>query len=228
MVGTSAKSSSHGSATEGPAEITARAAADDDRHSPRRRRSAILSGAEQEFAQSGYDRTKVAAIAKRAGYPLAVVYRTFPGGKMQIWNELNADRFNDLVSFVLQNSRGESLPAKRMLDNIRSAYIYLCNHPNFLELHFREGFNWATASDYGRGTLRQTWTVAVDIFIEMAAADGGVAKASHFSPSQVARLAISTVQIWLHEWWHSSRETDIEEDADRLVSFLSLWLRDEN
>lgn len=227
MAQTPAKPSSDASAAELPVAGGRRPAQDGDRHSPHRRRSAILEGAEQEFARSGYERAKVAAIAKRAGYPLAVVYGTFPDGKIQIWNELNDDRFNDLVNFVLQNAHGELLPAKRMLDSIRSAYAYLCNHPNFLELHLREGFSWATASASGRGSQRRSWAVAVEIFIEMAAVDGRLAASLHLTPSEIARLAISTVQIWLHEWWHSSRETEIEHEAERLVCFLSVWLRDE-
>ncbi|WP_068180250.1 TetR family transcriptional regulator [Mycobacterium sp. UM_CSW] len=201
---------------------------DQNRHDPSRRRSAILNSAELEFARHGYDRAKVAAVAKRAEYPLSVVYRTFPGGKIQIWNELNDDRFDELVKFVLPSAGDEMPPARRMIDSIRAAYIFMCRHPNFLELHLREGFSWATATDSGRGSQRRSWAAAVDIFVDMAAADGGAATSAHFSATRIARLAISIVQVWLYEWWHGPRDSAIEEDAERLVSFLSLWLRDED
>jgi len=225
---TPVKSSANGSPAGDSDDTGEGATGAQHRHDPLRRRTAILHSAELEFARHGYGSAKVASIAKRAGYPLSVVYRTFPAGKIQIWNELNDDRFNELVTFVLPNGWAQLPPARRMLDSIRAAYIFMCRHPNFLELHLREGFSWATAADSGRGSQRRSWAAAVDIFVDMAAAEGGVATPSDFSAARVARLAISIVQVWLHEWWHSPRESDIEEDAERLVSFLSLWLRDES
>jgi AcrR family transcriptional regulator len=62
-------------------------------HETRRQmyRMQIISAAEYEFARAGFEKTKVANIARTADVSLATLYKYF-AGKDEIWDVLNQQR----------------------------------------------------------------------------------------------------------------------------------------
>ncbi|OJZ68994.1 TetR family transcriptional regulator [Mycobacterium paraffinicum] len=189
-------------------------------------RQRILIAAEFEFAKDGFAGAKVNAIAAAADVSLATVYKNFKG-KDEIWDVLQAQRMNELLDTVRNATAGCTTALENLLAGVRAQVTFFGNNPNFLALHIREGFSWATAivgTDAGRGSQRMNMRAGLEMLtrgVEAALAADEIAPAR---PSVVAGLIVSALQVWLTDWVVTDRGVPIETVADELVDHLTVLL----
>lgn len=183
-------------------------------------RQQIIAAAELEFARSGFDKTKVSDIARAAGVSVDTVYKNFDG-KTDIWDALNSHRMDELIAAGERATNGVASPLDRLLRSARAQVMFFDDHPNFLELHVREGWNWATAGvERGRGVQRDVWRTGLAVVgaLTQEAIDAGEIPA--LQPNVMAGLAVSALQVWLTEWVNTERARPARDIADELVAHL--------
>src|SRR6201998_4350360 len=163
-------------------------------------RQQIIAAAELEFARRGFDKTKVADIARSADVSVDTVYKNF-AGKNEIWDALNEQRMDGFIAAGQSAIQGLSSPLERLLGLARAQVLFFAEHPNFLELHIKEGWSWATAGlEQGRGLQRDVWRTGLGIvtaLAEEAIGAGGVFTTRH---TAVAGGRVRALQVWLADW----------------------------
>jgi AcrR family transcriptional regulator len=187
-------------------------------------RQQIIAAAELEFARTGFDKTKVSDIARAADVSVDTVYKNFDG-KNDVWDALNRLRMDGVIAAGANATQGLTSPLEQLLCLARAQVMYFADHPNFLDLHIREGWSWATAGlELGRGVQRDVWRTGLGIVVALAenAIDAGEIPAMR--PHVVAGLAVSALQVWLADWVNSGRNRPAREVADELVAHLQRTL----
>ena len=187
-------------------------------------RQQIIAAAELEFARTGFDKTKVADIARTADVSVDTVYKNFDG-KNDIWNALNRHRMDGFIAAGERAMQGLTSPVDQLLCLARAEVMFFADHPNFLELHIREGWSWATAGlELGRGVQRDAWRTGLDIVVALAEDAIAAGAIPAMRPNIVAGLAVSALQVWLTDWVNSQRNRPAQEVADELVAHLKRTL----
>lgn len=182
-------------------------------------RQQILTAAEYEFARSGFSDAKVSSIARTADLSLATLYKNF-SGKDEIWSALNTQRMNEMAGMARAASDVFDSPFDRMLAGLRAQVEFFVQHPNFLRLHIAEGWNWATASESGRGDQRQVWRAGIALMTRAAQAAEAAGELDAVRPAIAAQLAIAALQVWLTDWIESGGIRPSEQVADEVVDHL--------
>ena len=190
-------------------------------------RQQIISAAEFEFARAGFDKTKVADIARSADVSLATVYKNF-SGKDEIWDALNRQQMDEFIAAAQHVAQDIDSPLDRLYSAMRVLVLYFTEHPNFLRLHINEGLNWATAGvDPWRGNQRDAWQTGRGIMVALAEDVVASGETPSMRPSVLAGMAVSALQVWLTDWANSGCDRPAEEVASELVEYLkrSLTIR---
>jgi AcrR family transcriptional regulator len=184
-------------------------------------RQQIIAAAELEFGRTGFDKTKVADIARSADVSVDTVYKNFDG-KNEIWDALNQQRMDGFLAAGQSAMQGLSSPLERLLGLARAQVLFFAEHPNFLELHIKEGWSWATAGlEQGlRGVQRDVWRTGLGIVTALAEEAIAAGEVCATRPTIVAGLAISALQVWLADWVNCERDRPAQEVADELVAHL--------
>jgi AcrR family transcriptional regulator len=183
-------------------------------------RQQIISAAEFEFARAGFDKTKVADIARSADVSLATVYKNF-SGKDEIWDALNRQRMDEFIAAGQHVAQDMNSPLDRLYAAMRVLVIYFTEHPNFLRLHINEGLNWAIAGvDPWRGNQRDAWQTGRGIMVALAEDVVASGETPSMRPSILAGLVVSALQVWLTDWANSGCDRPAEEVASELVEYL--------
>lgn len=182
-------------------------------------RQQILTAAEYEFARAGFTDAKVTAVAATADLSLATLYKSFKS-KDEIWNALVAQRMKELVGLALAATDSVESPLERIVVGARAQVEFFAQHPNFLRLNVKENWNWATATEAGRGGQRAAWRTGVDMMTHAAQAAVEAGELTHMRPTVVAGLAISALQVWLTEWINSGTQRSHSHVADELQDYL--------
>ncbi|EHB55042.1 regulatory protein TetR [Mycolicibacterium rhodesiae JS60] len=184
-------------------------------------RQQILSAAEFEFASAGFDKTKVADIARTADVSLATVYKIF-SGKDEIWDVLNRQRVDEFIAAGLRATESVASPLERLLAALRALVTYFVEHPNYLHLHIKEGLSWATAGEqWGRGNQRDAWRIGITHIADLAAEAVAAGEAPAMRPSILAGLTVSALQVWLTDWVRS----DQDRPPSQLIAELDQYMR---
>lgn len=187
-------------------------------------RQQIIAAAELEFAKTGFDKTKVADIARTADVSVDTVYKNF-AGKNDIWDALNRHRMDEVVAAGRRATQDVTSPLNRLLCSARTQVMFFAEHPNFLELHIREGWSWATAGlELGRGIQRDAWRTGLGIVVALVEDAIAAGEIPPMRPNVVAGLAISALQVWLTDWVESERNRPAQDVADELVAHLKRTL----
>lgn len=197
---------------------------DDARRAMYRRQ--ILAAAEYEFSQTGFTGARMGAIATSAGVSLTTVYRHF-SGKDELWDALNAERMSEFVTAVQQRTDENATPLEKILGAAWAEIEFFAEHPNFLQLHLREGLSWGTAAtliDVGRGKQREVWRTGMEMLTRGAEAAVEAGEITRLRPAVVASLVISVLQIWLTHWVAGDCRQPIEALADEVVAHLRCYL----
>lgn len=182
----------------------------------------ILAAAEYEFSRAGFTGARVGEIATRAGVSLATVYRYF-SSKDEIWDALNAERMSEFVAAVHARTVDTDSPLEKILTAAAAEIEFFAGHPNFLQLHLREGLSWGTATtliDAGRGKQREVWRLGMDMIASGAEAAIAAGEITRLRPTVVASLVISALQIWLTDWVADDCRQPVEDLAEDVVEHL--------
>jgi AcrR family transcriptional regulator len=182
-------------------------------------RQQILGAAEREFSRAGFAEARMEAIASTAGVSLATVYKTF-AGKLDIWNDLHADRMAALLASVDEATRTHGPPLERLLTGVAAVARFLAEHDDYLDLNLRAGFGWAGGAEGGRGVQRTVWSAGLDMVatgVEAASARGELAAVR---PRVAAGMVVSALQVWLADWVSSGRDREAEEVIDEMTLSL--------
>lgn len=91
-------------------------------------RSAILSAAEQVFAQVGYAAARLEDVAQVVGIRRPSIVYYFPG-KQQLYDEVEADIFAAMHQFVTERMLNASTPLERMLALFDAWLDFLVQRP---------------------------------------------------------------------------------------------------
>ena len=187
-------------------------------------RQQIIAAAELEFARTGFDKTKVTDIARTADVSVDTVYKNFDG-KNDIWDALNRHQMDGFIAAGRRATQGLTSPLDRLLRSARAQVMFFADHPNFLELHIREGLSWATAGlELGRGVQRDAWRTGLGIVVALAEDAIAAGEIPAMRPNVVAGLAVSALQVWLTDWVNSERNRPAQDVADELVAHLTRTL----
>jgi AcrR family transcriptional regulator len=190
-------------------------------------RTAILDAAEKEFAQHGYDATKVQAIARTAAVSLATLYATFPK-KWDIYRALHQERLDAL----LRDVGGRVLGARTAFDRLRGGlegYMrFHMEHPDFLRVQLKERVPWGTTDQLRSPEQTRAWEAGLQMMIA-AFADG--IRSGVFvddDPEVCARTATAMSQVRLASWV----DRDMTQDKDAvaraaMLQFVRTFVRPE-
>ena len=192
-------------------------------HETRRQmyRMQIISAAEYEFARAGFEKTKVANIARTADVSLATLYKHF-AGKDEIWDVLNQQRVEEFISAGQQAIADCTSPVQRLFASLHALVTYFAEHPNYLRIHVSEGLSWATGGhNWGRGNQRDAWRTGIDTMVALAHDAVESEGVPPMRPSLLAGLVVSALQVWLTDWVNS----EFDRPADDVTLELTQYLR---
>ena len=182
-------------------------------------RRQILDAAEVEFGNSGFDNTKVAAIARTAGLSLATVYKHF-SGKTEIWDQLHNERMSELLERVDAEGRDAEGALDRILAGMASVARYLTEQPAYLDMNLWAGAGWASSDHVGIGAQRTVWNAGIDT---LATGVGNAVEQKEIPPIDnvvAAGLIVSSIQVWLAAWSNDGRRADPSALIDDMVERL--------
>ncbi|HET8853261.1 MAG TPA: TetR/AcrR family transcriptional regulator [Ktedonobacteraceae bacterium] len=111
-------------------------------------REAILAAAEAEFADHGFDGTRVDAIAERSGFNKTLIFRYF-GEKLGLYTAVlrRADQELHALHAHLFSPLVAQQPAAALATAIGVIFDYLVDHPRFLRiLTWEMAAGWQTAA----------------------------------------------------------------------------------
>jgi TetR/AcrR family transcriptional regulator len=91
-------------------------------------RSAILSAAEQVFAEVGYAAARLEDVAQVVGIRRPSIVYYFPG-KQQLYDEVEADIFTAMHQFVTERMQGANTPLDRLLGLVDAWLDFLVHRP---------------------------------------------------------------------------------------------------
>ena len=183
-------------------------------------RRQILDAAEVEFGRNGFGNTKMSAVAKAADLSLATVYKHF-AGKVEIWDDLHAQRMDELLARVAAEAGTPETSLDRILQGVASVAGYLVDHPAYLDMSLWAGTGWASGERVAHGVQQTVWSAG----LETMAAGVGRAVAEGEIPPIDARIAagmiVNTLQVWLASWADRGRS----EDPAALIEAMTQRLR---
>jgi AcrR family transcriptional regulator len=164
----------------------------------------------------------MSAIAATAGLSLATVYKSF-SGKAEIWDALHRTRMDALLEVVGEADTAEP-GLERLLGGLRSVFLFLSEHPAYLDMNLRAGGGWASSVEGAHGIQRTVWSSGLEVIAAgmQTAADQG--ELAGLDPRIAAGMAISALQVWLSEWVSSGRVDDPEVLVDDMTARLRLLL----
>ena len=111
-------------------------------------REAILAAAEAEFADHGFDGTRVDAIAERSGFNKTLIFRYF-GDKLGLYTAVlrRADQELHALQAQIFSPLLVKQPATALATAIGVIFDYLVDHPRFLRiLTWEMAAGWQTAA----------------------------------------------------------------------------------
>lgn len=190
-------------------------------------RTAILDAAEREFALTGYDATKVQAIARTAGVSLATLYATFPK-KWDIYRALHQERLDALM----QQVGARVLSARTAFDRLRGGlegYMrFHMEHPHFLRVQLKERVPWGTTDQLRSPEQTRAWEAGLQMMIAAFAEGMRTGVFVDDDPEVCARTATAMSQVRLASWV----DRDMEEDKDAvaraaMLQFVRTFVRPE-
>jgi AcrR family transcriptional regulator len=163
-------------------------------------RQLVLEAAGRVFAEKGYDRAKMEEIARESGLSPGTLYTVFDG-KADVYRALHEAGDEELLRCGIEAARGIEDPVEVLLAGIRGYVGYFLAHPDFLQIHLREGFTWGTEQSGAQSQGRtRAWRQGID------ALTGAVqrcidARAFHpGDPGIQARMMIAMQQVQLAHW----------------------------
>ena len=188
----------------------------------------ILDAAEVEFADQGYEATKVQSIAVAAGVSLATLYATLPT-KRDIYRAVHARRLEALFAAVSTQGDNAEGPLELMLAGIDLYIEFHMRHPHYLRMHLQEGHAWPTPGELRSPEQMMAWKVGLSRVAEMF--EIGVRAGifvEHEPPLLMARTMMAMHQVRLADWVAAGMKEPIEAVLEKIHrQFIRTFCRPE-
>jgi AcrR family transcriptional regulator len=98
------------------------------------RRSRLLDAARQLFGERGYRDTEVEAVARLAGVTKPILYRHFPGGKVEVFMAVIDEHVNRLMRVLWEAMAASNDPMERLYRGIDAYLAFAQEHPQGFRL----------------------------------------------------------------------------------------------
>jgi AcrR family transcriptional regulator len=98
------------------------------------RRSRLLDAARQLFGERGYRDTEVEALARLAGVTKPILYRHFPGGKVEVFMAVIDEHVNRLMRVLWEAMAASNDPMERLYRGIDAYLAFAQEHPQGFRL----------------------------------------------------------------------------------------------
>ena len=175
-------------------------------------REHILDTAEEVFAESGFDGTKMKAVATAAAISLSTLYSHFEP-KLALYRGVHARRLTALMAQLKAAGRPEATRLTQMLDGIAVYVAFHIEHPNYLRMHLRDDLAWSQPDRLRSPEQLGTWKRGIE---RMARTFGGGMRDGIFvedDPILCARTTNAMHQVALSHWV----DTGMEESASAVI-----------
>ena len=172
----------------------------------------ILDAAEAQFAELGYDATKVQVIAASAGVSLATLYSVFDT-KSALLCELHERRLTALMTQVMAHVQESDDAFSQLRSGIKTYLSFHIAHPNYLKMHLLEGTAWAVDDEQRTPVQTRVWKAGLEMLV--AACREGSARGMLIDedPELMARTAVAMHQVRLSLWVSRGMVEGAEEVA---------------
>jgi AcrR family transcriptional regulator len=186
---------------------------------PEHRRELILRGAQELFAERGYERTSMAEVAQAAGITPAVIYDHFDS-KAQLTIELLERHTTDLLREVgTAVQRAPASAAAQMRAGVEAFFAYVEEHRCTWRILFRDPpSDPEVATAHHR--LNKQATAAIAVLLQSGDNEGALD--IYENPPQTAEMfaeALKAAQNGLASWWYEHPDVSREEIVERLLDF---------
>jgi len=175
-------------------------------------RQAIVEAAEVEFAERGYDDTRVQAIAKRAGVSLATLYSVF-AGKWEAFRAVQQDRLAMLMQQVGSAVLAATDPFARLRAGLEGYLRFHIEHPSFLRVQLGERVPWGTTDELRTPEQTRAWVTGLQMLTAAFREAMSAGLLAVDDPELCARTATAMSQVRLVRWM----DRDMADDADTVV-----------
>jgi AcrR family transcriptional regulator len=98
------------------------------------RRSRLLDAARQLFGERGYRDTEVEALARLAGVTKPILYRHFPGGKVEVFMAVIDEHVNRLMRVLWEAMAASNDPMERLYRGIDAYLAFAHAYPQGFRL----------------------------------------------------------------------------------------------
>jgi AcrR family transcriptional regulator len=98
------------------------------------RRSRLLDAARQLFGERGYRDTEVEALARLAGVTKPILYRHFPGGKVEVFMAVIDEHANRLMRVLWEAMAASNDPMERLYRGIDAYLAFAEEYPHGFRL----------------------------------------------------------------------------------------------
>ncbi len=107
---------------------------------PQKSKAAILTAAENEFAEKGFFGARIDEIANRADINKRMIYAYF-GDKEKLYHQVLLNTYSKMEE-IENNLVKQNLKGKNLIEKIISSYFdFLYNNPNFVNILMWENLN---------------------------------------------------------------------------------------
>ena len=177
-------------------------------------RERILQGAEQVFAERGFEAAGIREIAERAGLSVGSVYGIFEGKDALFLavHELRSAELFERMTEVIDMQAG---PLALIEQGIEETLRFFCERPNYLRMHLQDRTAWAL-SEQGTDVQAESWQRGVELIREAFAV--GISEGVFYEgdPESNARMVMAMHQVKLAEWVASEPRPSSKDVAREL------------
>ena len=186
-------------------------------------RDLVFESAECIFGEKGFENATMQEIAGEAGISLKTLYTVFDG-KKELFDEIQRVRGREFQSYVAGETARGADPLDRLARSVRAYVDFLVAHPDFLNIHLREGRTWGLEPD--EPGARASWARGVSGTAEIVREGQEEGLFYEGDLQLMAMTAIAVMQVQLARYAGSIGEEDAEQLADdTLVQLRRLLCR---
>lgn len=179
------------------------------------RRARLLEAARQLFGERGYRHAEVEEIARLAGVTKPILYRHFPGGKVEVFMAVVDEHVTRLMRVLWEAMAASNDPMERLYRGIDAYMGFAEEHPEGFRLMIAAA---ADADLPAGGRLREVReSIAKGLSITIADVMRGAGLSNEGAPIYAHALLGSAESVV--SWWLESRTLDRATVTDHLLAF---------
>jgi AcrR family transcriptional regulator len=172
----------------------------------------VFEAAEAIFAEKGFDAATMQDVASEAGVSLNTLYSVFPG-KNELYQEIRSTRQQEFEAAMGVPLETIEDPVAALEAGVRAYVDFLVDHPEFLQLHLREGQAWAVRS-------AEEPSEGLDRFAQVIERGMSAGVFHQGDPQMMALVGIAIIQVWLGRMAEQG-----DEDRERIANEILEQLR---